>query len=887
ITVLMVMVAFMPFLTIAEPTRAGEAELTGVIISGSQAPGGEYAPGLMFISVEINNTGVGEFIDWVDLTVNITYVSNDTVFHVEVVPEMVYIPADHQAVVELINLTMEEDVYDISVNATIGIVETSVMETIVVMGVVDTGVENIGFDEESYPPGEEMVPICNVTYEGNVQSFADTLEVDLVIDRVEDSITVYNETLEILTPASPGVKPGHYWLVSFPGWVPLEAGDYEATFAVFYDTYNEVNNQDVVPILIDNPIAVEGYAVTDAVDPIPGVSVTIDTIPEKETTTDTDGYYFFSNITEGNYTLEFAKQWVTSYETNVTIVAGETQVINATMTPLMVGGLRGNVALPDAEPAGGALVIVTMAGYPFFTINTNSTGYYQMDDLPAGNATVTASLSGYVDAEESIILASQAWNTLNLQLGEIPFNVSFSVPDGEPAFPVFDSISVFFTRPIERSTVDQNSLVLRKLTTATTVDAVYSFTDNDETIVITPDRPLDHSTDYQIEVTSWITDINGDWFPGPVTTMFTTEIEIIEIQMENIYPADDAPEIPITATISAKFPVPMNGSTVNGTTFKMFAQGGVVIDAVVTYQASTYTAFLDPISDLEYGTRYSVTLDPDMLAVDNEYVFYGEQWSFETEVLVTKGTLTGKVVDENNVAFLSSQVTILLKTGSETTLTRRPQVDGTFEIIDLDAGLWTITVQVTGYKEYTQQVTIEAGGITQITQTILLEVEDEQDGEGGDELNIWIFVVIGMAVLLVIIVLWLAYNRRQEPVEAEEMGRGPAFGAGRREPMHHEGYDEFAEGEFLCPACGSVVEGEDEICPACGAEFEEDLFECPECGASIPANAEECPECGSIFEEEVPEDEDEDFYDEEEVDITEDFEVEDMDEDDIPIPDVD
>ncbi|MEA3558486.1 MAG: hypothetical protein U9R75_04465, partial [Candidatus Thermoplasmatota archaeon] len=42
ITVLMVMVAFMPFLTIAEPTRAGEAELTGVIISGSQAPGGEY-----------------------------------------------------------------------------------------------------------------------------------------------------------------------------------------------------------------------------------------------------------------------------------------------------------------------------------------------------------------------------------------------------------------------------------------------------------------------------------------------------------------------------------------------------------------------------------------------------------------------------------------------------------------------------------------------------------------------------------------------------------------------------------------------------------------------------------------------------------------------------
>ena len=164
ITVLMIMAAFIPFMAVAEPTRDGEAELTSVMITGSQAPGGEYAPGLIFISVEMNNTGTGEFIDWVDFTVNITYDSNDTVFHLEVIKEMVYIPADNQAVVELINITMDEDAYDISVNATIGLVETSAMESIVVMNVVDMGVVNIGFDEDSFPPGDEVVPLCNVTY---------------------------------------------------------------------------------------------------------------------------------------------------------------------------------------------------------------------------------------------------------------------------------------------------------------------------------------------------------------------------------------------------------------------------------------------------------------------------------------------------------------------------------------------------------------------------------------------------------------------------------------------------------------------------------------------------------------------------------------------------
>ncbi|MFO8050565.1 MAG: carboxypeptidase regulatory-like domain-containing protein [Thermoplasmatota archaeon] len=888
-TVLMVMVALVPALAVAEPTRAGDAELTDLMFDGSQASTEEFASGNIYISVEMTNTGGGEFIDWVDYTLNITYASNDTVLLQELIAgEMVYIPADSQAVVELINLTMEEGEYNVRVNTTIGINDTEVNDTLVVMDVVDMSVTNVGFDEGPYGIGDQIIPMCNVSYEGNVLDYADTLEVNLIIDVIgEASVTVYDETIGILTPASPGVDPGKNWMVSFPAWTPNVTGDFEATFLVYYDNYNESNNMDVISLNVENPVAVEGYALTDDQDPIPGVLVVLSTSPEREILTDDTGYYSFMNVSEGNYTIQFTKKWVVTYEANVTIVPGETKMVNATMTPLMVGGLRGFVTLPDSRPAQGALVVVNIPAQPLFTINTNSTGFYQIEDLPAGNATVTASLSGYVDVEEEIVLASQTWNELDLQLGEIPFNVSFSVPDGEPAFPIMESVSVFFTRPVERSSVDDSTLVLRKLTTATKVDVIYSFTDSDETVVITPSEPLDHSTDYQIEVTSWIIDINGDYFPGPVTTTFTTESEIIEVLVESTYPEDDGNEIPIDASISAKFSVPMDASTINGTTFKLFAQGGVVISGSVSYQASTWTAYLEPASDLDYGTRYSVTLDPDIRAQDPDYVFYGESWSFETEVLVNTGTLKGRILDENQEPFSPSQVTILLETGVDTTWIRQPQADGTFEIIDMDEGIWTITVKVPGYNDHTQQVNIGAGETTEITEPIVLQAEGTAEQE-GDDLNIWIFVVIAFIIIFLLVVFWLIYNKRQEPLEVEELERRPAFGRERREPMYQEPYGGLAEGEFLCPACGSVVEGEDVICPACGAEFEEDLFECPECGASISADAEECPECGAIFEEEGPEEEEEEeFYDEEEeIDITEDFEVEDIDEDEFPISEV-
>lgn len=881
---LILLAAAVPLVVQAEPSRTMDADILEVFLDGTTAEGGEYAAGTHMVSVKVNNTGDEEFGQFVNYYVNITYTANGTVVHFETIGKVLFIGNNSMTTVDLVEVDLPEGQYDIKVNATMGVQETEADITVDVLNVIDLSIANLAFEEgASYPLNEEIVPICNVSLEGNVEEFADTVNINLIIE-TDDVVskTVFDEAMEILTPASPPVVPGKFWIVSFPDWVPNDSGQYQATFSVFYDTYNEANNEDVVTFQISDPPVIVG-TVTSGGSPLPGVEVIVSTSPETTTTTDVNGEYSFYEIPAGNYSIEFSKMWATGNVTTVTVVPGETQTVDATLEMEEKGGLRGYVTLPDYSPASEAWITVSADGVQDITTSANATGYYEIEEVSSGNVTVVASFSGYDDDTVNTNIAQGTWNTLDLQLGDIPFEVTFSVPDGELAFSVFASISVFFTRPIQRLSVDSTTLILIKLSTGDVVSVIYSFADSDMTVVVTPDPPLEYGTEYQIEITSWVQDTNGDFFPAPVYSTFNTELDIQEVELTSFFPLDDANEVPINVTISAVFPVNMDDGTINGTTFQLIARGGMIVESIVSYDENAKTAYLDPLNDLDYGTRYSVSLDPDMAPETLSLDFLGFTWSFETKVLVTTGSLTGKVLDENGDPFSPSQVTIKLSTGVTNVLTKRPNLAGEFEFIDVEEGEWTLTIDVNGYEQYSKAFTINAGETTQLPADIQMPPVDDSE---GDDIPWPIIILIAIGVLLLIVIIYYLLNRpKGEPAEEEEDRRHrPRFG-GRREPDYYGdgGYDEFAEGEFMCPVCGNVVEGDDAICPICGSEFEDDLFECPECGASIPADTANCPECDAVFEEEES-DEEEDYYDEEEeVDITEDYEVSDLSDEDFGI----
>ena len=880
IVAMFVLASLVPWALAEGPTRAVSAEITDIELDGFVAPNGEYSSGEHTVQVIIENTGNEYFAEDVVFYLNITYAGNSSVFYNGSTPPT-FIPIDIGASyrANLSVLTFPEDELVIKVNATMGGAPTEVMDTFTFDGIVDLAVVNTFFTEGMhYELGTDMVPTCDVTYLGNIKNWAEDATAYVEIELLgAPPQTVFTSEVVFMTTGSSVVDPGHLFSVQFPdAWTPEDPGDYRARFSLEFDTYNETNNIDTVYFTLDRPPSIEGWVVTETVSPLVDVTVSLrGTVLIDEVQTDSEGYYSFYEVAPGTYTLEFQKLWLTSNTTTVTVVANTTTVKNATLVKLAVGGVQGRVFLPTLAPAVGAQVIISIQGETPIVRLANSSGFYKFESIRAGQVEVIASLAGYQDGVQTdYTVIEQVWNELDLTLGVIPFEVEITPPDTEPGFSIVDSVSLTFTRQVDKESVNDTTLYLMELMTSGVVPVIYSFTDGDTTVIMTPESPLEYDTEYMVTVTSSVLDINQNPFPGPVYSTFTTEVQLVEIELVDFYPGDDEDEVPIGAVIWAKFPEAMEAGTINASTFQVYTTGSQLVAGEVTYYSNNYTAVFEPDQALSYGARYSVALDPDIEAVDETSIFLGFTWSFQTETLVTTGSIIGFILDEDGEPFDPSDVTLTFVKGTDT-ITGNVNALGRFEVADLEEGVWTMTVDVDDYKEYSIDITVIAGEAS-TAGTVELEKEDE----GGE--TPWLLIIIIFVIVLVVLILVIYFSMGQKG-EEEEPRRGPSFG--HREAGDYEGYGGgYAAGGFICPDCGNVVDGEESVCTSCGAEFEQDLFECPECGANISGDVTDCPECGAHFEEEDMEGEEgEEEEPEEEPDMSHDYEVQDIDEDELPI----
>ena len=882
VVAIMLISGVVPLLISAEPTREPDARISSVMIEDETGPEGEYSVGDHVVVVTVQNM-LGELKLLTDhpFTMNITWTGNGTVY-VNITEEFsLALTAGSSMNAEMSPVYFPEGEFNITVNTTIDGEETMGYLDIEVMDVVDLSVTSDFFVEGgTYSMGESLNPICSVMYEGNIDPWKDDVDVHLIIETVGTvSVTLYEEYESVITMDSAPVSPPHTFanIMFTQPWVISTPGDIRAIFSVEYETYNELNNVEVTSFNVQNPPSIEGWVNTTVGDPLPGVSVELrDTSNNliEITETNSTGYYEFFDLDEGTYTIYFIKMWTTEGEEEVTVVEGETSYANVSLQPLNRGGLTGKVTDPDGLSVENAFVLVEKEGGGQDSINTNETGHYEFQSLESGVYTITASYTGYEDAiiENAVITAMQ-WNEYDLVLGDIPFIVIFDVPMGEPGFPVGANISMEFSREIDETTVDQFSIKLTE-TGGSSVPVEYSVSADKRSVILDPISLLDYGTNYTIEVTSWLKDINGNDFPGTEISYFVTEELMLDVEIEDRFPHRNQDDVTVGTNIFVIFSEPMDATTINANTFKLQARGGIDVGGLVEYYSFNQTAIFTPFNDLEHGTTYNVILEASIQAIDERYVFSGDGWTFDTLPEMNTGEITGKILDENGQPFQSSMVDITIQKGVATIGPESPDTYGYYNFLDVAEGVWKMTVSVDGYETVVRNVSVTPGETTTVAEITLTpaEQEPEDDDDDGDD-NFWIYVIIAIIILVVIFIIIVFAMQKPRSVEAEEVERRPRFGraAGGAGGV---GYgEEYFEGEFMCPVCGGVTESADEICPHCGAEFEEDIFECPECGASLPGDAPECPECGAIFEEEEPEEEEELYEEEIQEDLSEEYEL--------------
>jgi hypothetical protein len=897
VVAVIILAGVLPLLVNAEPTRTLSAEIVEIKLDGELGPNGEFATGTHEVKYMVNNTGNEYFTEQTRIYLNIFY-PNDTLYLESFKDNIIAVNLNSMGEFIFGNVILPEGSWKIVINSTFAGVNTMAELEITVMDVIDLSIESDFFEEEGiYPLDEELMPSCSVEYNGNVLSWADNVTVNLRINNVDSTpVTYYDEDMVIMLHNSTPVDPGHQFSVMFDlGWAPTVSGEYQAAFTISeFDDYDATNNTFNVYFSVEDRPSIEGWVKTGDDTPVQDVKVrailgSFDT----ETLTDSMGYYQFMDLAPGTYSIEFTKLWSTSaLNESVVVETGETLVVNATVNKMTMGGFRGTVFLPDGTtPAEGATVTITIPGEPILTDVTDTDGEFSFINVKAGQVSIVASLQGYDNDERpTYTIIEQIWNEQNLTLGDVPFTVTFSPPDGELTVSVSPTLTLQFSKPVNKTTVNQTTIYMVKLSTSESVPVTFAFVDEENKVLVEPINLLEYDEDYRVTVTDMLEDEAGNTFPQISYATFTTEVEIIEIDIVSQYPGDDQSEVPTDIAIRATFPEPMDPTTISEQTFQIFISGGggSPIPGTVVYYSNNYTAMFIPDSNLEYEGRYSVSLSNEIDPIEESHIFRGTTWSFETMALITTGSVVGFVKDKDGNAFSPDKVTITVQKGTNDPITLNVNKEGKFQKLNLDAGIYTITIEIPDHKKHTDQFTIIAGEDTDL-KTIELDKKDEDD----NMMTIGLIVLVVLVILVILIMLYVFLGRRERPIEAEEeparaRGRPAPFAASSRERESFQDshlYDEIGEGEFLCPVCGSVVGADEPDCPNCGAEFEDDLFECPECGALIPADAMECPECGARFEEEEPEEGEEYDDEEEDPDMTEEYEVEDMDEEEIPFRD--
>jgi PKD repeat protein len=132
-------------------------------------------------------------------------------------------------------------------------------------------------------------------------------------------------------------------------------------------------------------------------------------------TTDTNGSYTLGNIDAGSYTVTASASGYLSQQKNATVSAGNdtTLAFALVKTATYIGG-----QVTDA--ASGLAISGATVSFSLGSTTTNATGAYQLDNVPPGTYTLTASASGYSSVNQNVVVTAGTPATANFALPVLP-----------------------------------------------------------------------------------------------------------------------------------------------------------------------------------------------------------------------------------------------------------------------------------------------------------------------------------------------------------------------------------------------------------------------------------------------------------------------------------
>ena len=166
----------------------------------------------------------------------------------------------------------------------------------------------------------------------------------------------------------------------------------------------------ITPILTPSPLGtgiVFGYVYDEDENPLRSVTVNIDGDGYSDSgTTDEDGYYEFTDVPAGDYTITYTKKGYQTQTMDVTVEEGDAvQAESVVMPAVLKGTIYGYVTDIRGNPLESVKLKLAGIGMKAKkTASTDSDGFFEFTDLEAGRYRIVAKKRFYKAAQQTVEL---------------------------------------------------------------------------------------------------------------------------------------------------------------------------------------------------------------------------------------------------------------------------------------------------------------------------------------------------------------------------------------------------------------------------------------------------------------------------------------------------
>jgi hypothetical protein len=209
----------------------------------------------------------------------------------------------------------------------------------------------------------------------------------------------------------------------------------------------------------------------------------------------------------------------------------------------------------------------------------------------------------------------------------LPSVMSVTPAQGSANIAVGTTITATFSQAMSASSINTTTFtVAAQGGGAVTGTVAYSGT----VATFTPSAALAYGTTYTATITTGAATPGGAELIGPYAWSFTTIAPSIPAVV-SVTPLQGAANVAINAPITVTFNMAMNASTINATTFTVYAPGGVAVTGTVTLNGAGTTATFTPTGGvLAQSTTYTATITSGAKSVGGFAIVANYVWTFTT-----------------------------------------------------------------------------------------------------------------------------------------------------------------------------------------------------------------------------------------------------------------